>query len=66
MRRMDHVITGLIGKRDLRDIDAPRTTRTRASLRIRKGDEGDIRLGNDHAQGNVDIDDVDQAATQTP
>ena len=59
MSRMHYVVARLERKRDLRHIDAAPFARSHGTLRVRKGDESHLCRREDHAKGDIHIDDVD-------
>ena len=64
MMCMHHIITGLVRKGDVGDVDALRGAHRHGTLRIGKRNKSELRRREDHAERNVHIDDVHHTTAQ--
>ena len=66
VRCMNDVVARFVGKRDLGDVDVARRLVGRSALRVGHANHGQAGLGDDHAERDFDIHDVDNAALEPP
>ena len=65
MRGVHHVVARLVGEGDLGDVHVARRPRRGRPLRVRQAHDGQLRLRDDHAQGDVHVHHVHHAPPQT-